>query len=138
MKVKRFHPDAVLPVRAHTRDAGMDLASVEDIVIAPGTCKLVSTGIGVAVPKGTYGRLAPRSSVSKKNVFVNAGVIDFGYRGEIKCILANNGTEDFPVKKGDRICQLILEKIIDDCVVEEVEELDETARGAGGFGSTGK
>ena len=136
LKVKRFHEDAVLPKRANAEDAGYDLSSVEDVVIPAGSWKLVSTGIGFTVPEGTYGRVAPRSGLSTKGLHVGAGVVDRGYTNVVKVLLFNHASTDFEVKKGDRIAQLILEKIIQ-CPVEEVAELDVSDRGLGGFGSTG-
>lgn len=137
LQVKQFVEDAVLPFRAHADDAGFDLSSVEDVVIGGGEWKLVSTGLGITVPVGTYGRIAPRSGVSTKGISINAGVIDRGYKGVVKCLMVNHGKEPYEVKKGARICQLILEKIVCDCDVQLVDELDETERGERGFGSSG-
>ncbi len=137
LKIKKFHPDAIIPKRANPGDAGLDISSVEDVIIPAKSWKLVDTGLGITVPKGTYGRLAPRSGVSTKGIVINAGVIDAGYRNKIKCIMINLRDDDYEVKKGDRICQLILEKIVDECIIEEVDELEESVRGMNGFGSTG-
>lgn len=137
LKVKKFVEEACVPVKAHADDAGYDLASVEDVVIPPGEWKLVSTGLGFTVPKGTYGRVAPRSGVSTKGISINAGVIDRAYTGIVKCLMVNHGELPYEVKKGDRICQLILEKIVCDCEVELVDELHATDRGSRGFGSSG-
>ena len=99
---------------------------------------LVKTDLSIAVPEGTYGRIAPRSSLAWKNsIHVGAGVIDGDYRGTVGVVLFNLSTQDFFVMKGDRIAQLILEKILI-AEVEEVDELDITSRGSGGFGSTGQ
>lgn len=98
---------------------------------------LISSGLAIAVPEGHYGRMAPRSGLAvKKFIDVGAGVIDCDYRGEIKILLFNFSDEDFEVKKGERIAQLIIEKIAMP-VLKEVENLEETDRGEGGFGSTG-
>lgn len=137
LKIKKFVEDASLPFRAHDDDAGFDLASVEDVVIPAGEWKLVSTGLGITVPKGTYGRVAPRSGVSTKGISINAGVIDRAYTGVVKCLMVNHGKLPYEVKKGDRICQLILEKIVCDCEVQLVDDLQETKRGEKGFGSSG-
>ena len=95
------------------------------------------TGMSISFPAGLYARIAPRSGLAlKKSIDVGAGVVDSDYRGEVGVILFNHGDQDFEVKMGDRIAQLILEKI-DTPVVEEVQGLEETVRGSGGFGSTG-
>lgn len=138
LAVKKFVSHAVLPKRARDGDAGMDLSAAEDVTIAPGRWALVSTGIGFTVPTGTYGRIAPRSGVSTKGIIVNAGVVDRSYTGVVKCLMVNIGDTPFEVKVGDRICQVILERIIDDCEVVEVASLEETDRGAQGFGSSGR
>jgi dUTP pyrophosphatase len=138
LKVKKFKSEAFLPIKTRIDDAGWDLSSVEDIIIPPQSWKLVDTGIGIIVPNGTYGRIAPRSGVSTKGISVNAGVIDKNYRGKCKVLLVNHSTtNDFIIEKGDRIAQLILEKIIDECEIVEVDDFDETNRGESGFGSSG-
>ena len=138
LKVKKFFPDAVLPSKAHKGDAGWDLYSREEVIIPPQSSILISTGIGFTVPDGTYGRIAPRSGVSTKGIIVNAGVIDKTYIGEIKCLLVNiSPINDYKVEKHARIAQVILEKIVDECEIIEVENLETTTRGEGGFGSTG-
>ena len=138
LKVQKFEVDAILPTKGRPGDAGWDISSYEDITIPPNSWKLVRTGIGLTVPVGTYGRIAPRSGLSTKGIMVNAGVVDRTYRGEIRCILVNVSAENsYEVKKNDRIAQLILEKIVEDCVIEEVEMLEDTCRGDQGFGSTG-
>jgi len=97
----------------------------------------VKTDLSIAIPRGTYARVAPRSGLAwKKFIDVGAGVVDYDYRGNVGVILFNHGDEDFEVKKGDRVAQLILEQILTPDVVE-CEDLDATERGAGGFGSTG-
>ena len=91
------------------------------------------------MPVGTYGRIAPRSGLAVKNgISTGAGVVDRDYTGEVKVVLFNHGENDFEVKVGDRVAQLILERIVEDAEVVVVESLEESARGAGGFGSTGK
>jgi len=98
---------------------------------------LVDTDISMAVPDGTYGRIAPRSGLASKHMIdTGAGVIDADYRGQVKVLLFNHGEKDFEVKEGDRVAQLVLERIYTPEVVE-VKELEESVRGAGGFGSTG-
>ena len=119
------------------RSAGYDLSSCETLTIPAGKKALVKTGLQIACPEGTYGRVAPRSGLAHKHfIDVGAGVIDADYRGEVGVILFNFGEQDFEIKPGDRIAQLILEKI-SLSEVEEVDDLTVTERGAGGFGSTG-
>jgi dUTP pyrophosphatase len=136
-----FHSnDARAPGRADEGAAGYDLFSAEDVIIPVKTRKLVSTDISIQIPHETYARVAPRSGLSAKNwIDVGAGVIDESYRGIVKVLLINNGSNDFQVKIGDRIAQLIIEKCFypEILIVDSIEELEETSRGSGGFGSTG-
>ena len=135
--VKRLNEHATLPARGSPLAAGYDLTSSEDVSIPKGTRGLVGTGIAFTVPHQTYGRIAPRSGLAvKKGIQVGAGVIDRDYTGEVKVVLFNHGDEDFEIKKGDRIAQLIIEKI-EMPEVKLVDELLVTQRGEGGFGSTG-
>lgn len=125
------------PERATELAAGYDLFSSSDIVVPAHGKALVPTDISIAVPVGTYGRVAPRSGLAHKHfINVGAGVIDADYRGPLGVILINHSSVDFPVKIGDRIAQLILEVIRTPSVVV-VDTLDDTQRGSGGFGSTG-
>lgn len=138
--IHRTVPNAKLPVRSSTGAAGYDLASVVDVVVpARGKC-LVSTGLQILLPAGTYGRIAPRSGLAwKHHIDVGAGVIDADYRGIVKVVLFNHSEEDFAVTSGDRVAQLIIEQIMTPNVeeVQNAADLDLTARGSGGFGSTG-
>jgi dUTP pyrophosphatase len=135
--VKKLVEHAVVPSRGSEFAAGYDLSSSVDCVVPAGSRTMVATGISIKIPSGTYGRVAPRSGLAfKYGIDVLAGVIDFDYRGEVKVILLNTSERDFIIKKGDRIAQLILEKIVTP-EVGLVLELDDTARGEGGFGSTG-
>ena len=137
MEVKRLSTHAILPRRASDGAAGYDLFSSDSVTLGPGDLVCVPTGIAIKVPPGTYGRIAPRSGVTvKHHVHVGAGVIDSDYTGEIKVVLYNNGKNSATFEALDRIAQLIIEKI-DLPEIREVQELGETARGAGGFGSTG-
>lgn len=140
VKVKKLHADAVIPRRAHADDAGVDLSSVEDVVLAPGQRALVGTGIAIALPEGTVGLVHPRSGLAfKKGLsIVNApGTVDAGYRGELKvCLINLDPSEDVVISKGDRIAQLVIQKVELSPMVE-VDELDATERGEGGHGSTG-
>jgi dUTP pyrophosphatase len=137
MLVKRLRPEASLPARGSSLAAGFDLASAEAVTVPKAGKAIVKTGLSLAVPKGTYARLAPRSGLAaKKMIDVGAGVVDSDYRGEVGVVLFNHGHEDFVVEAGDRIAQLVVEKVTM-CGCKEVESLDQTARGSGGFGSTG-
>ena len=136
-QVKKLVTHAVIPKRATEGSAGLDISSSVDITIPSHKWFAVPTGISIMVPKECYARLAPRSGLAfKYGIQVGAGVIDSDYTGEIKVILFNHGENDFTIKTGDRIAQLIFEKIFTDDL-QEVEELVKTERGAGGFGSTG-
>jgi dUTP pyrophosphatase len=137
-QIKKLVSHAIIPKRATEGSAGLDISSSVDMIIPSHKWLAVPTGISIMVPKDCYARLAPRSGLAfKYGIQVGAGVIDSDYTGEIKVILFNHGENDFTIKTGDRIAQLILEKIFTDDL-EEVEELVKTERGAGGFGSTGK
>ena len=136
-QVKLNYEDSQAPTRGSDEAAGYDLYSYESETVVPKQIKLIDTGISIRVPEGTYGRIAPRSSVSKKGILVNAGVIDRDYRGPVKVMVHNLSNNDYVINKNDRIAQLILEQIKTP-PVQLVEELDDTIRGEGGFGSTGK
>jgi dUTP pyrophosphatase len=137
LKVKKLSPNATLPVRASIGAAGYDLFSAEDCTIEPRTRKVVKTDLSMAIPARHYGRVAPRSGLSFKfGIDIAAGVIDSDYRGPLGIVMVNNGTSSFEVKAGDRVAQLLLERVSTP-EVEEVEELDDTVRGNSGFGSTG-
>eukprot|EP00541_Cyclophora_tenuis_P015226 CAMPEP_0116541666 /NCGR_PEP_ID=MMETSP0397-20121206/605_1 /TAXON_ID=216820 /ORGANISM="Cyclophora tenuis, Strain ECT3854" /LENGTH=175 /DNA_ID=CAMNT_0004065625 /DNA_START=57 /DNA_END=584 /DNA_ORIENTATION=+ len=136
-RVKLLTENATLPTRGSPLAAGVDLASAEDKIIKAKGRDMVKTDLAIACPEGTYGRIAPRSGLAKKKgIDVGAGVIDADYRGNVGVILFNFGDDDFEIKKGDRIAQLILETI---CMTDpvQVEELDDTERSSDGFGSTG-
>ncbi|OQS07349.1 deoxyuridine 5'-triphosphate nucleotidohydrolase [Thraustotheca clavata] len=136
--VKKLSATAILPARGSALAAGFDLASAYDCVIPAHGKALVKTDIAIAIPSGCYARVAPRSGLSWKNhLDVGAGVIDEDYRGNVGVVIFNHANEDFQVKHGDRIAQLILERIISQADVKEVDELSETSRGESGFGSTG-
>ncbi|KAL1513278.1 hypothetical protein ABEB36_002704 [Hypothenemus hampei] len=137
LKYTKIVKEAFAPTKGSMKAAGYDLKSAEDIDIPARGKALVSTGIKIELPVGCYGRIAPRSGLAVKNfIDVGAGVVDEDYRGELKVVLFNHSDEDFNVKKGDRIAQLICEKIYYP-ELQEVEELSDTVRGEGGFGSTG-
>ncbi|TRM68427.1 dUTP diphosphatase [Schizophyllum amplum] len=135
--IKRHSEKARLPTRGSALAAGYDMYSAESKVVPAHGKALVDTGISVAVPAGTYGRVAPRSGLASKFMIdTGAGVIDADYRGKVFVLLFNHSEKDFQIEEGDRIAQLILERIVNPDVME-VDDLDETLRGAGGFGSTG-
>ncbi|CAG8479818.1 12754_t:CDS:2 [Funneliformis mosseae] len=135
--VKRLTSKAKLPFRGSGQAAGYDLFSAADIVIPAEGKALVPTDISIGIPEGTYGRVAPRSGLALKNFLdCGAGVIDSDYRGPLGVLLFNHSKRDHQVKEGDRIAQLILERIRTPNVIE-VDELGGTERGLNGFGSTG-
>ena len=137
LKVKKLSTNAQLPTRGTPQSVGYDLYASEDVTIKSKDRGMVSTGLAIKVPTGTYGRVAPRSGLAvKSGVNVGAGVIDPDYTGEVKVVLFNHGADKLKVKAGDRVAQLIVERC-ETPVVEEVQSLEETSRGAGGFGSTG-
>ena len=137
LRFKRLHAEAKLPTRGSSDAAGLDIYAAARVVLAPGARAAVSTGLSVAIPKGFYGRIAPRSGLAVRHgIDTLSGVIDSDYRGEILCVLINHGDEPFEIETGARIAQLIIESI---AMPEPTwaDDLDETGRGAGGFGSTG-
>lgn len=136
--IERIHPNAILPSRGTEGSAGLDLSSIEDICIDNHSTQLVSTGLRMNIPEGYYGRIAPRSSISKKyGLIVQAGVCDSDYRGEIKIMFFNPTNEYVFIEKGQTVAQLILEKIGIPEIIESPIDID-TVRGTGGFGSTNK
>ncbi len=137
LRFKQLDDRAVLPTRGSSFAAGLDLRSIEDLVIGPQQRAIARTGLAVAIPHGFYGRVAPRSGLAvKQGLDVLAGVIDSDYRGELCCVLYNTSDTPLTLPAGSKICQLIVEKIITPKAAW-ANDLDETARGAGGFGSTG-
>lgn len=136
--VKKLTEFATVPTRGSSQAAGYDLYSAYDVTIPKEGKALVKTDIAVALPDGCYGRVAPRSSLSwKHHIDVGAGVIDGDYRGNVGVVLFNLSKKDYEVKRGDRVAQLILERIFTS-PIKAVEELPTSNRGNGGFGSTGK
>ena len=138
LPVKKFHPDAKLPAYAHQTDAGMDLFTVEDFTLRPGEHRIVPTGVGFAVPVGYAALTWDKGGVAlKRHIKVMGGVFDSDYRGELLIGLTNLGKEPQTFIVGDKIAQIIIQAI-ENVDLVEVEEFDETARGEGRFGSTGK
>jgi len=137
----KLDPQVEIPALAHRGDAGYDLTSRAELTLEPGERALVPTGIAVSIPEGFAGFLQPRSGLAAKHgvsIVNTPGLIDSHYRGEIKVILVNLDPEQsFEVKRGDKICQLVFQKV-EEVRFQEVDRLDETARGEGGFGSTGR
>lgn len=137
LRVRVLNSKATVPTRGSEASAGLDLYASEPLTLKAHGRGVVKTGISVAVPTGTYGRVAPRSGLAVNHgIDTGAGVIDADYRGEVCVALFNHGDEDYTIRAGDRVAQLIIEKIWMGNVMV-VETLDDTARAAGGFGSTG-
>lgn len=139
LAVLRLDPGVALPAYAHAGDAGMDLAAAADVRLAPGERAAVPTGLAIAVPDGWVGLVHPRSGLARRHgvTVANApGTIDAGYRGELEVLLVNLGQDAVELRRGDRIAQLLLQPV-GRAEVVEVDGLDGTERGAGGFGSTG-
>jgi dUTP pyrophosphatase len=139
--LQRLPHGADLPLPAYATDgaAGMDVVSAEDLTLAPGARHAVATGFAMAIPEGYEVQVRPRSGLALKHGITclnTPGTIDSDYRGEVKVILANLGTDPFPIKRGDRIAQLVPAPV-QRAVFNTVDSLDQTERGGGGFGSTG-
>jgi len=137
----KLDPNATIPTRATAQSAGMDLtACCDDVTIEPGARMLIPTGLSMAMPPGYEAQIRPRSGLALKHgitVLNSPGTVDADYRGPVGVILINHGTEPFAVKSGDRIAQMVLNKIEAPRRVIQVPELPSTERGQGGFGSTG-
>jgi deoxyuridine 5''-triphosphate nucleotidohydrolase (dut) len=141
IKIRRLHPEAQLPKYAHgpNEDAGMDLRAVEACTLQPGKPFAVPTGLAIELPSGYEAQIRPRSGLALKHAITlpnSPATIDPGYRGEIKVILLNLGQEPYHVQPGDRIAQMIVARY--EAVDWEEGELNESARGTGGFGSSGR
>lgn len=140
LPVRRLHPDAVLPTRAHAGDAGLDLYALEPVRLAPGERASVATGVAIELPEGHAGLVLPRSGLAARHgvALVNApGLIDAGYRGEVRVLLLNTDREHAcELRAGDRIAQLVVVAVALPAVLE-VDALADSQRGSGGFGSSG-
>lgn len=139
LRIKKLRADAVVPRYAHPGDSGLDLHAAADAVIAAGEWLTVPTGIAIELPPGTEGQVRPRSGLARDHavtVLNSPGTIDEGYRGEVGVILINHGKAPFHVQAGARIAQLVVQRR-EVVRVVEAESLTDTARGAGGYGSTG-
>jgi dUTP pyrophosphatase len=139
LRINKLNDLASIPQYEHPNDSGLDLISLKDLDILPGESKLVPTGIAIELPQGTEAQIRPRSGLALKHqvtVLNTPGTIDEGYRGEIGVILINHGKTTFKVTKGMRIAQMVIAPVIR-VEVEEAQQLSDTSRGSGGFGSTG-
>lgn len=138
IKVKKLHPDAILPHIAHEGDAGCDLFAIESITLNPGERGQVPTGLALELPFGHVALIWDKSGLSHKaGIKTLGGVIDSGYRGEILVGVINLGTESYTFEKGHKVAQFLIQKV-ETPIFEEVIELSDTSRGENGFGSTGK
>lgn len=139
LKVQKISEEAIIPYYAHKGDAGLDLFSIEEVIIKSSETALIKTGIKIELPENTEAQVRPRSGLALKHsitVLNTPGTIDEGYRGEICIILINHGKRDFKVEKHMKIAQMVVKPIIS-VEVMEVKELSHSSRGEGGFGSTG-
>jgi dUTP pyrophosphatase len=141
MRIKRLHPDAMVPRYAHgpEEDAGMDLHSVEAATLVPGETKLIATGLAIELPAGYEAQIRPRSGLALKHSITlpnSPATIDPGYRGEIKVIMLNLGREPFQIRPGERIAQMVIARY--EAVEWEEGDLADSRRGEGGFGSSGR
>lgn len=136
MKVKKLHPNAKLPVRAHATDSGADLFALERTVLPPHAISHVHTGIAVELPENTSGVIWGKSSVESKGVKAMAGLVDAPYRGELIVCMYNLNPQEFVFEAGQKVAQLVVLPTLYPSF-EEAEQLTDTARGSGGFGSTG-
>ncbi len=137
LPVQKLDQEAVLPTRAHRDDAGLDLYALEDSALLPGHGAVIKTGVAIALPAGHVGLVCDRSSLAKRGLKTAGGVIDAGYRGPLGVVLWNISANPQEIRKGERIAQLLIVPVAAPAV-REVPSLDETARGAKGFGSTGR
>lgn len=142
VRVKRLHPNATLPEYKSGAAAGMDLAAALDapVTLLPGARALIPTGIAIALPPGTEGQVRPRSGLALKHGVTclnSPGTLDEDFRGHVGVILINHGQEPFTIQHGERIAQLVIARV-ERAEVQVVDELDDTPRGSGGFGSTGR
>jgi dUTP pyrophosphatase len=138
--IRRLDPDLALPSYAHPGDAGADLLTAVDVDLAPGERALVPTGVAIALPEGYVALVHPRSGLAARHglsIVNTPGTVDAGYRGEIKVLLVNHDLrEPVSLRRGDRVAQLVLQRV-ERAEFVEVEALPESARGGGGYGSTG-
>ena len=139
IKIKKINPEAIIPHYSHEGDAGMDVYSVEDSVIKFNERKSISTGLAFEVPRGFEIQVRPKSGLALNNgitILNTPGTLDSGYRGELKVIIFNTSNQSYQVKKGEKIAQIVLARY-EEAEIEETNELSQTKRAEGGFGSTG-
>lgn len=138
IKIKKLDPEAILPSYAHPGDAGMDLYAIEDTEVLPGETAKIRSGLAFELPEGYVGLCWDKSGISTKHkIKTLAGVLDSGYRGELLMSVVNLGSEPYVFRKGEKVLQMLIQKVEKPDIVE-ASELSGTERGAGGFGSTGK
>lgn len=138
IKVKKLSPDAKLPSYAHAGDAGLDVCSIEETILKPGERRTIKTGISCEMPKGYAFFVWDKSGLSSQHgIKIMAGLIDSGYRGEYQIVLLNTSKKSYKIRSGDKIAQLVLQRI-EQAKMMEADKLKESSRGKGGFGSTGK
>lgn len=138
LKIKKLSSQARVPSYAHPGDAGMDLYSTEDYILKPGERHVFKIGIAAELPSGYVGLIWDKSGLAaKQGLTVLAGVIDANYRGEYQVVLLNTSDKPYSIKKGDKIAQLLIQKV-ERVKIEEVADLSKTSRGSNGFGSTGR
>ncbi|MFA5023210.1 MAG: dUTP diphosphatase [Candidatus Paceibacterota bacterium] len=138
IKIKKLDPEAKIPNYAHHGDAGMDFFALEEIILKPGERTKIKTGVAMEIPFGYVGLLWDKSGLStSQGLKTLAGVVDAGYRGEVQIGMINLSAETYTIKKHDKVAQMLIQPI-EMPELEESEELSDTSRGAGGFGSTGK
>ena len=138
LKIKKLHEEAVVPSYAHPGDAGVDLYATKEYRVKSGEIVLVETGIAMELPRGTVGLIWDKSGFATKNGFKTlGGVVDEGYRGEIKVGLINLSKKSYLIEKGDKVAQMLIQKV-EHPTITLVKKLSETKRGIGGFGSTGR
>ncbi len=137
LKIKKLDKNARLPKYAHANDAGMDLFSIEDKILESGERFVCGTGIALAIPEGYVGLIWDKSGVAAKGgIKTMGGVVDSSYRGEVGVVLKNLSKEKYEIKKGEKIAQMLIQKV-ENPEIKEVDDLEDTERGKGGFGSTG-
>jgi len=138
VKIKKLRTEAKIPEYAHVNDAGLDLFAAEKIVISAGSRALISTGIAMEIPDGFVGLIWDKSGIATKHGLKTlAGVVDAGYRGDVKVGLVNLSNTDYNIEIGDKIAQMLIQKV-EHINITEITKLSDTSRGANGFGSTGK
>jgi dUTP pyrophosphatase len=137
LKIKKVHVDAKVPTRAHHDDAGIDMYACGDVTIMPGETVKIATGVAFEMPVGYVGLIWDKSSVGSQGIKTLGGVLDAGYRGEVFVVVHNLSSEAKTFTSGQKVAQMLVQQV-ELCEIEEVTELEDSLRGEGGFGSTGK